>query len=321
MTDASLTGHPAKNTGGDYPARPSTEAAKGLFVHYGDRRVYFGRKSETGRSLRRFFRVPDAEILYLENPGGEATVIVEGEDSYPLENGQRYFSKPIHVPQPSEPLPEAGGKHYPHLKEPGAETVIGEDGRVESDDAPIPDFGVRVDASFLGEIHHRLTGIESAVKQVRTVADLAHDEAKRARTLGEEAEAWMIGSAKRLDTVEAAVKRLETGQAAVMEGVTALLRDMAAIRPEAEPVFAGPPPEKPQTGPVVFYNGGAIRGLPAEIDDRSLREKMGVPFDDALIEVMGDGVVMERILDGEKIEITDGKRFISVPNPRFVPRR
>ena len=95
----------------------------------------------------------------------------------------------------------------------------------------------------------------------------------------------------------------------------------AARGQAAEPVFAGPEPEKPRPGPVVFYNGAAIRGLPAEIDDRSLREKMGVPFDDALIEVQGDGVVMERILDGEKIEITDGKRFVSVPNPRFVPRR
>ena len=274
MTDAGLTATPPKNDGGDYPARPPTEAVKGLFVHYGGRRFFFGQTTETGRSLRRFFRVPEDQTLYRRTGGeGEPVVILDDKTDYDLANGQHYFSEPIPVPAPHpllgsperpllaptmdelkakatiqialdgedrlvppgpmrgdalrqalqvpddhdlyfvtgrpagdlkvqpafteyEPIngaayrtvlrgtpdaampphrtggqskediaglrvpapaaiPEAGGKPYPYMKEPGAETIIGEDGRVESEDAPIPDFGVKVDASVLGEIQHR----------------------------------------------------------------------------------------------------------------------------------------------------------------------
>lgn len=196
MTDSGNSGVPAKNTGGDYPA------PKSCFVHYRDRRIYFGRKEEAGRSIRRFFQVPENETLYREVEGGEPVVILDDpETMFPLAEGQRYFSEPIPVPAA---LPEAGGKPSPYLKEPGAETVIGEDGRLESEDAPEPAPEYPESEPTSGGM---LGAILEKIEDVRKVAGFALVEAKRAHSTAQVAEREVRRSEGR--TVEGPLKRIE----------------------------------------------------------------------------------------------------------------
>lgn len=355
MTDAGNTGIAPKNTGGDYPARSS------CFVHYAGRRIYFGREEESGRSLRRFFRVPDDETLYLaaEEREDEPVVILDDPKTmYGLRDGQRYYSEPIPAPAPAPELkPIVEGDIPPTMAQVCGDAAVAANVRprreAPADEAPIPDFGVTVDASVLGEIHHRLTGIESAVKQVRTVADLAQDEAKRARTLAEENEALgRTNSRQTTDLLEKVVALkaiaaktdtrlwnqagLLTDILKALGGPDALLEMLGRLEkavgphisnplsapPSEEPPAPAPEPGKPSHRIAIYCNGQRYERVGAyEVDSTDLRQLFVLDEDDALLEVDGSGTTLDRILDGATVLLADEMRFVTVPNRAFVPRR
>lgn len=307
MTDSGNTGIAPKNTGGDYPARPPTEAAKGIFVHYAGKRFYFGRKTESGRNLRRFFGVPETETLYLENPGGgEPTVIIEDETAYPLADGQHYRSEPIPVPAP---IPEAAKVDFTDRTKPGM-------------NRPVPDTRPNI-----GQDSDRLSKIEETLARIEGTALRAADEAKRARTLAEENEALARKNADALTDLKAGLLALagEIGDRIPYRRPPTPTEEAVAAAVRAEVGRTNPPAAPDLDGGIpVTCNGTEYRFAEERHVGRDLRAAMAVPDGHTLYRANRDGGPLEAsavICDGEKTSIAPGDHFFSLPNRQPVGDR
>ena len=309
MTDPSTTGVPPKNDGGDYPVRHPTDAARGVYLHYAGKRFYFGRKSETGRSLRRFFRVPESETLYLENPGGEPTIIIEDDTAYPLADGQHYRSEPIPVPAP---IPEAATVDFTDRTKPGMNRPVSE---------------LKPTGENLSLPPDALREMVEGIARIEGTALRAADEAKRARTLAEENEALARKNADALADLRAGLLALagEIGDRIPYRRPPTPTEEAVAAAVRAEVGRTNPPAAPDLDGGIpVTCNGTEYRFAEERHVGRDLRAAMAVPDGHTLYRANRDGGPLEAsavICEGEKTSIAPGDHFFSLPNRQPVGDR